>query len=258
MTRISIRDLARARQWCLNNQRNPALRRLAYGRFGVFDGQIDHKWWFRTLVGRPRVRYAQAEQKPEHYLPFLTARPLWEAPCPDAEFLERHWTVINDEFEALQERASHHPTVEGRVQGRGWLSLQLYYGKARSPVLRHFPKTAELLEQVPHCGNALGAVFFSILEPKTTIKPHCGPTNTRLRYHLGLNTPPGCWLEVAGQKTSWQSGKCLRFDDSFRHSVGNESDRPRTVLVIDLWHPELEEVEKEALVRGWTSWGPLS
>ncbi len=208
-------------------------------------------------MARPKVDYAQAEQRPEHYLPFLKAQAVWEERCPTVDFLEQHWTVINEEFEALHEHARHHPAVDGRVLGNGWLSLQLFYGKARSAALRYFPKTGELLEKIPHCGLALGAVFFSVLEPHTRINPHFGPTNARLRFHLGLQTPPGCWLEVAGQRKSWQAGKCLKFDDSFRHSVGNDTDRRRAILVIDLWHPELSEPEKQALISGWSSWGPL-
>lgn len=257
MTRTSIRRLLKARRWCQNNLATPGLRRLASGRFGDFDGRVDGGWWVRALRARPAVDYSRSEQTPEHYLPFLNARAVWEERCPTVDFLEDHWKVIKDEFEALEERLCQHPTMEGRVQGGGWLSLQLYYGKACSAVLRHFPRTGELLEQTPHCGLALGAVFFSVLEPGTIIHPHCGPTNARLRCHLGLDTPPGCWLEVAGQRRSWQAGKCLKFDDSFRHCVGNESDRRRAILVVDLWHPELSEDERRALLQGWSNWGPL-
>ena len=29
------------------------------------------------------------------------------------------------------------------------------------------------------------------------------------------------------------------FDDSFEHEVWNETDEPRIVLIVDLWHPQL-------------------
>jgi aspartyl/asparaginyl beta-hydroxylase (cupin superfamily) len=35
------------------------------------------------------------------------------------------------------------------------------------------------------------------------------------------------------------------FDDSFEHEAWNRSDKPRVVLVLDVWHPELEPAEKK-------------
>ncbi len=35
-------------------------------------------------------------------------------------------------------------------------------------------------------GTGLGYCYLSLLQPGTVIQPHCGPTNLRLRVHLGL------------------------------------------------------------------------
>lgn len=43
-------------------------------------------------------------------------------------------------------------------------------------------------------------VKFSIMEPNSHVWPHCGPTNCRLRAHLGLVIPEGVKIRV-GNKT---------------------------------------------------------
>jgi len=37
------------------------------------------------------------------------------------------------------------------------------------------------------------------------------------------------------------------FDTSFEYSTKNDSDEDRFVLIVDFWHPELTEPEREAL-----------
>jgi len=38
---------------------------------------------------------------------------------------------------------------------------------------------------------------------------------------------------VGEVSTTWHTGTCIVFDDSFPHDVWNESDRERIVLVVD-------------------------
>lgn len=47
------------------------------------------------------------------------------------------------------------------------------------------------------CLHSLGSAFFSLLAPGARLRPHCGPTNARLRAHLGLIVPEGdCAMRV--------------------------------------------------------------
>lgn len=54
----------------------------------------------------------------------------------------------------------------------------------------------------------------------------------------------GCWIEVGGERRSWEEGKALILDTTFEHSTGNESDEDRFVLIIDFWHPGLTMEER--------------
>ena len=46
---------------------------------------------------------------------------------------------------------------------------------------------------------------------------------------------------MADKYLEWQDGEMFIFDDSFDHEVWhfNDKDKPRMVLILDLWHPEL-------------------
>jgi hypothetical protein len=117
------------------------------------------------------------------------------------------------------------------------------------------PRTAQLVRD--HCADEVlslaqagaGEVIFSVLRPGTRIHPHTASHNLRLTAHLGLRVPHCsskssaaaalCSLRVGGVDHVWEEGKFLVFDDSFEHSVVNESDEYRAVLLLRFWHPEL-------------------
>ena len=46
-----------------------------------------------------------------------------------------------------------------------------------------------------------------------------------------------CWL---------QEGKCLVFDDSFEHEVWHRGASRRVVLLLNIWHPDITQEQKEA------------
>ena len=103
------------------------------------------------------------------------------------------------------------------------------------------PATSKILEDFSQAHTALhGSAYFSLLAPRTHIRRHCGPTNARLRLHLGLVVPDGCSIRVGDEVRTWVEGRCLLFDDSFEHEVWNDADEERLVLIVDVWHPDLK------------------
>ena len=76
--------------------------------------------------------------------------------------------------------------------------------------------------------------------PGTHIAAHCGPSNYRLRLHLGLSVPRGCRIRVGDEVREWRAGECLIFDDSFEHEVWHDGSGDRIVLIVDAWHPMLD------------------
>ena len=75
---------------------------------------------------------------------------------------------------------------------------------------------------------SLGSAYFSLLRPHTRLKPHCGPTNARLRAHLGLRVPPGdCAIRCGDTPPRrWVEGEVLLFDDSFEARAAPDRTSP--------------------------------
>jgi aspartyl/asparaginyl beta-hydroxylase (cupin superfamily) len=91
--------------------------------------------------------------------------------------------------------------------------------------------------------------MFSVLQPKTRIPPHTGVSNTRLVVHLPLILPGDCAFRVGNETRVWREGEAWVFDDTIEHEAWNDSVRPRTILIFDIWSPFLTEAERELVAR---------
>lgn len=131
-----------------------------------------------------------------------------------------------------------------------WTAIHLLLRGTRIDAnARHCPKTMELLGELPQ-PRVLGAspnAMFSLLAPNATIPPHVGISNTRLVCHLPLIVPEGCWFRVGAQTRFWKPGEAFVFDDTIEHEAKNPTEELRVVFIFDVWHPDLSEIEQEAV-----------
>ena len=111
------------------------------------------------------------------------------------------------------------------------------------------PKTMAVLAQIdqPVIAGSSPNAMFSLLAPKTAIPPHVGVSNVRLVCHLPLIVPEGCWFRVGGETRYWRKGEALVFDDTIEHEALNPSDELRVVFIFDVWRPDLEPIERQAI-----------
>ena len=163
---------------------------------------------------------------------------------PWTETLEANFAVIRQEFERVWQRPEDIPSFhqispdQARIsKGNNWKTYGLYiFGQQVEPNCTECPETAAILARVPGLQNA----WFSILAPGYHIPPHRGPTRALVRVHLGLHVPTpaeACWIRVDSQKTHWQEGRCLLFDDTYEHEVHNDTEDYRCVLFLDIDRP---------------------
>ena len=140
--------------------------------------------------------------------------------------------------------------AENIARSGRWSVLFLYErGLKNEDNCSRCPETVAVIEANRTVLSLGGLAYFSRLEPGARVAPHTGPTNMRLRCHLGIDVPQGCGLRVGDVTRTWQEGRCLVFDDSFTHEVWNSGDRDRLILVVDLWHPDLTD-DEVALLNG--------
>jgi hypothetical protein len=234
---------------------DPALARILGGYAGAFPLCLfsePREWRRRRHLGA--ARFLRPAQRPRFYFPALTARP-WHERTAAAAALERAFEVIRAEFRSLDTQLRSHP--EPHLVGAGaWNQFTLVRGgKAREENVARCPRTAQVIAGLPACSGDGATVYFSVVEPGTEIKPHCGFSNARIRHHLGLEVPEGVALTVAGETRAWKEGECLVFDDSFEHSVRHAGRVRRAVLLVDCWHPDLTSAEIDCVARLQTLFG---
>ncbi|WP_295684467.1 aspartyl/asparaginyl beta-hydroxylase domain-containing protein [uncultured Nevskia sp.] len=229
----------------------PALRRIEHA-LRIYLREID-------------PGYSDSRQRPLFfYIPELPARPYFDtAIFTWAKRIEQKAPLIRQELlELIQSRAVFEPfheqngpeQIKGLLRNEtadsGWDTYFLYrHGEEFVDHGLRCPRTASSLRDLPlatirdHAPEAL----FSLLRPGTHILPHRGVTNCRLVAHLPLVVPPDCAIVVGGETHTWEEGRLVVFDDTFEHEAWNRSDSLRAVLILDIWHPDLDSVEREAL-----------
>ena len=103
---------------------------------------------------------------------------------------------------------------------------------------RGCPALCRLLTQLePHV--AVSEVGYSMVGAGTHLRPHCGPHNRRLKFHLGLQVPQPVAMRIGTEIRTWTVGKVNLLDDSFEHEVWNNSTEARVVLEVIFDHPGL-------------------
>ncbi|XP_041469732.1 serine/arginine repetitive matrix protein 1-like isoform X2 [Lytechinus variegatus] len=200
--------------------------------------------------GHFRSRY----QRSLYNVDSLRGRQFWtprEAGFAEAaKILESNWETIRDEAVALLSTDGFFRNEEEKLRETGdWKQFTLFAkGSKDQGNCRQAPRTCGIFDSIPQSKNCRrGQVKFSVMHPGTHVWPHCGPTNCRLRSHLGLIIPQPVRLRVGNSTRTWEEGKLFIFDDSFEHEVWQEADSLRLILIADLWHPDLTESEKRKL-----------
>eukprot|EP01036_Dinobryon_divergens_P041592 gene41592-55138_t len=246
--------------WGFPDKQNPTI----LGLFGL-RGQ---PWWDHVsdTDAYSRRAYSSSSAAEEdgvakkHSKPILSIRDI-------CNLLESNIEVISEEFEHLRSSAAViQERLKTSVDSKGeWKAFYLMdEGIWSNSSSITCPITHSLLQQLPVCECSFGYVYFSVLSPHTYIDPHCGATNAKLRLQLPLINKAAtavfsdCSVTVNGEVRSYVPGKAIVFDDSFTHSVRNDGDSERVVLLIDLWHPDLPATSIAQISSGFSVYQAIS
>jgi aspartate beta-hydroxylase len=215
-------------------------------------------------------------------LPGLRSLPFWTNLRDDGEnriaygdptlqrviqLLEDHATAIRDEYQRNHARlpsdydlrTEHESLHQGQWDWHSYMTK----GKVQAEFFQQFPDTFAVLQQlrsegVLFEGTPFGYSFFSKLHPNSRIKPHSAPMNFRLRLHLPLIVPEehtsdaesiACGIRVGPLVQRWTPGKAIVLDDAYEHEVWNETNQVRVLLLVDLWHPDVTQQERDDIVK---------
>ena len=175
-----------------------------------------------------------AGQRPGRYDPTLRAQPWWKVDelgrsAAHAELLQKNWKMIRKEAKRILKAAQRddlNDTAVADASGfalegaglhaqRSWHEYSLWaFGRQDEKHCSRAPFTCGLLDDMPEATRTtVGDIKFSLMQPGTIVRPHTGPSNQRIRVHLGLSIPQnGCGITVAGETRGWVEGELLIFD----------------------------------------------
>lgn len=156
-------------------------------------------------------------------------------------------------FAPYVEDRSNRPKSDqaGMLENAAWSAVFLWKDGAEVPAIAaRCPETMRVLAKAPLCRipGRSPSILFSKLQAGAKIPPHHGLINTRLICHLPLAAPPGSQFRVGGETREWKEGQAWAFDDTIEHEAWNDSGRERTILIFDVWKPEIT-AEEQDLIR---------
>jgi hypothetical protein len=247
--------LVRLAPFLLRTRSRPELRAVqrSYLRWMPLCAFSEPIRWVRLLLTSAR-RYTRSDQRPDDFfVPHLPAVPF---PAPDSvsRSLEGQFEAMATEFGRVADQDVPSPS-HALVEQGAWNTFPLM--RAAKPVeenIAQCPRTWEAALRCPLLHGMRGGVYFSIMDPGTHVRPHCGPSNLKLRYHLAIEDDEGARIRSDGEWRSWRRGECLVLDDSFEHEVRHDGSRRRVILIVDCWHPDLTEAEREFLTELHRIW----
>jgi aspartyl/asparaginyl beta-hydroxylase (cupin superfamily) len=248
------------------------LERLKFDLEDHIRAQLENKGLYGSAMP-PRFHRAldimvggkQAYQQAPRYFFYPELAPIQFFERSDFPFLdevEAGWTDIRAELAAIDaspvEFEPYLKTDPRRPKIRNvaiadkldWGAYFMVRDGVETPEARATPKTLAALSRAPlaRIAGRSPSVLFSRLLPGAHIPVHTGMINARLICHLAVVAPRNCWLRVGNERREWQEGKAWVFDDTIEHEAFNGSDRVRTILLFDIWRPELDEAERAGIV----------
>lgn len=158
--------------------------------------------------------------------------------------MEKEWEIWKPEIvNFIKEKDSKFISTETFYEkidtGKSWSAITLlFWGmKISNDLKKKCPQLNQLLKEIP----GLVSISISRLSAHSAIAEHDGDTNAIMRCHIGIEIPgklPVCGFKVNGKEQNWEEGKCLIFNDAYKHSAWNNSDKRRIILIIDVVRPE--------------------
>nr|AAS47549.1 putative dioxygenase [symbiont bacterium of Paederus fuscipes] len=185
------------------------------------------RWWFdRRISGSATLEADQLFPNARHFVSN------WAEIREEASRATRHLHKIPRFHELMRAQKSISAN-----DGRDWrMFVARAYGVTFQPNLKQCPTLASILA----CSPDVLSASFSILGPGKFVPPHRGPFRGVLRGYLVLTMPkhddgiPAAVLMIDGCEHRLEEGDFVLWDDTFEHSVWNESNESRIVLLLDI------------------------
>lgn len=166
-------------------------------------------------------KWSHILQRPEEFIPGLDTKAWWGHDNQDlsraANFLSESHAIVKSELLGLLESSSGDSNAtKGKMsaqtidafllhskdpQAKWWVFNLVSGGQQLQSNCAHCPGTCQLVKELSKMPQIkLHFAQFSLIPAGSQIKAHCGPTNARLKIHLGVLVPDdAAWIRVGDE-----------------------------------------------------------
>lgn len=165
------------------------------------------------------------------------------------KIIEQHVDIIRAEFLSVLEKKLPTPYAHKKYEGGvstlikdGWSGFLLRDKNSWiEKNCEHAPETSRLLKSFFELENQSKGTFgFSVVHKNTIIFPHTNKMGKGIRHRHQLCIDPTTelnkeeiYLDVNGVVRTWNYGTVISFDDGYTHTVTNNTEHDRAVLIYD-------------------------
>ncbi|GAB5498375.1 MAG: aspartyl/asparaginyl beta-hydroxylase domain-containing protein [Pseudohongiellaceae bacterium] len=170
---------------------------------------------------------------------------------PEAHRFTSQWQVLREEAMQLIDNIESVPRFhelmpeQYQLSSHGNKEWRMFivraYGLDISENMTRVPVLANLVRSDPSIKSA----SISFLAPGKQVPTHTGPFRGITRFYMGLQVPlaqdgePGVTLTIANQNFRLGNGDALLWDDTYPHSVANNTDQWRIALLLDIYRADM-------------------
>lgn len=158
-------------------------------------------------MGAEKKLFPSEYQRSLYNVNRLKSHPFWSVAETGYEkyfgVLRQNWERIRDEaLRILDDRNYFTNETENLKDVGDWKQYTLFArGRKVKENCVRTPLTCKIIDTFPAARSCTrGQIKFSVMHAGTHVWPHCGPTNCRIRAHLGLQVPPNTFIRVANEK----------------------------------------------------------
>ena len=170
---------------------------------------------------------------------------------PQASLFVDAWESLRDEARNIAGNLSQVPQFheimaeQYKLSKHGEKEWRMFilraYGLDIKENMQHCPALSALISTNPNIKSA----SLSFLAPGKHVPTHTGPFRGITRFYLGLDVPldtegnPGVTLTIDDRPYKLGSGDALLWDDTYPHSVQNNTDQWRIALLLDVYRAKM-------------------
>ena len=187
------------------------------------------------------------------YNTFLKTPPVLDTQqyFPRADEFTNNWQTIREEvlqlFDDIEAVPRFHELMpeQYKLSSHGEKEWRMFVLRAYSLDINENMQRCPALARLVRANDSIKSASVSFLAPGKKVPTHTGPFRGITRFYMGIEVPldengkPGVTLTIDEQSYQLGNGEALLWDDTYPHSVENNTEQWRVALLLDVYRANM-------------------